>query len=185
MSWGSNTLRYFNGTRIPIRAIQTFDHAMIHLGKGFTHSSLHAGVAATGGTVDHLLRTGNNTVHMRVMHVSATEAPIYTYYYLSPTVTADGTPETIGNNNMNSSIVSGCSLFVNPTTTADGTLIGQDIYPQIGGGGGQAGTVGQLAGGEWVLPANTEFLIRMVNQGNQISSIVLTLFWYEPEAGEN
>lgn len=184
MSWGSDSLRYFNGTQIPIRAVQDFDHAMIHLGKGFTHSSLHASVAASGGTVNHLLRTGNSTVHMRVMQVAATEAPIYTYYYLNPTITVDGTPEVIGNNNMLSSNVSQCSLFRAPTIGADGTLIGQDVYPQIGGGGGNAGIVGQLAGGEWILPKNTEFLIRMVNNGNQIGDLNLTLFWYEPETGE-
>ena len=183
MSWGSQHLRYFNGTKIPIVATQDFDHAMIHLGKGFTHVSRHNALAAAA-SFDHLLVTGPHPVHMRVLHVQSEGAPVSFIYYEDTVVSANGTAAGIGNNNRVSSIVSECSMYHGPTVTDVGNELGQDFYPNIGGGG-NSGTVGTLAGGEWILKPNTNYLIRFTNEDAQPTDFVVQFFWYEPQAGEN
>lgn len=178
MSWNKLYLEGNNGTQLPLQGIMVFDHAMIHMGAGFTHNNRHNNVAAAG-VVDHLLKTGAHPVHMRVLHVESTRAPVSLIYYLSPTVSANGTLETIGNNNLMSSNTSECSIYVGPTVTDVGTQIAENLHPSVGGGG-QSGIVGTLAGGEWILPPNTDFLIRFTNEDSQATDVVLTFFWYEP-----
>lgn len=176
MSWYSQQLTHSNGTTIPIHAVQVFDHAMIHQGLGFTHSAVYTVGAAAN--LDLLLATGEHSIHVRALKVASTGAPLESAYYLSPTTSAAGTPVSVGNNNLTSSKVTECTLTSSPTVTAVGTRLGGDIFPSYGGG--QAGSSGTLAGGEWVLPANTDILIRVTNNDNASIDLSFNFFWYEP-----
>lgn len=178
VSWGRKELISSNGTHIPITATQVFDHAMIHQGLGFTYSENHAGILSAG-TVDLLLVTGDKPVHMRVLKVSSTGSPISALYYEDAVTSAQGTAEAIGNNNRTSTKTSECTLTSTPTVTDVGNLMGADIYPSQGGG--QSGSSGTLAGGEWILKAGTQYLIRFTNDDNSASDIAINMFWYEPD----
>ena len=178
MPWNALELRGSNGTHIPVRAVMDFDHAMIHLGCGFTHSNRHNSIAA-GANFDHYLVVGEHSIHMRILDVACTQAPFSLTYYSEPTVSAVGTVETIVNNSGISSLVTDCALYHSPTVTAVGTQIGTSLAPNIGGGG-NAGVVAQLAGGEWILPPNSTWLIRFTNEDSQPGDIVSTYFYYEP-----
>lgn len=178
MSWSALALKGSNNTQIPIRAVQDFDHAMIHLGVGFTHSSRHNSIAAAA-TYDHYIVVGENSVHMRVLDVSGLGAPFSLTYYHTPTVSDPGTAATITNNNGNSSLVTDLSLYHAPTVTSVGTQVGVSLAPNIGGGG-NSGVVAQLAGGEWIMPAGSTWLVRFTNEDAQAMDIVTTFFYYEP-----
>jgi hypothetical protein len=182
MSWGSQHLRYFNGNKIPIRAIQDFDHAMIHLGKGFTHSSRHNGIAGAA-TLDHYLVCGNAT-HLRNLEIEADGAPVSVVVYENPTVSANGTAEVIQNNNRYrvTENPSGNTLYHSPTVTDVGTELGQVFVPSAGG---NSGGVGLLAGGEFLLKGGSTYLFRFTNEDNNATDMHLLLFWYEPNNGEN
>ena len=177
MSWDSVDLTSSNGTKIPIRAIQVFDHAMIHQGLGFTHNDRHDGIAAAA-TLDHLFVTGDHKIHMRVLEVESTGAPVSLAYYEDTVTSADGTLETSGNNNRTSSKTPETSVYTGPTITNIGNQIGETILPSTGGG--NSGAVGILAGGEWVLKPNSKYLIRFTNEDTQPTDVVFTFFWYEP-----
>lgn len=178
MPWNKLYLKGNNGTQLPAYAVIDWDHAMIHMGAGFTYNERHDGVAASG-VLDHMLRTGPHPVHMRVLHIESDQAPVSVLYYRDPTVSATGAENPIGNNNFLSSNVSECKMFEGPTVTDVGTQVGTNLHPSIGGGG-QSGTVGTLAGGEWVLFPNTDYLIRFTNEDSQPTDVVFTFFWYEP-----
>ncbi|MGD9381096.1 MAG: hypothetical protein PVI03_01490, partial [Candidatus Thorarchaeota archaeon] len=68
-------------------------------------------------------------------------------------------------------------IYEDPTITDDGTKMGSTIIPASSN---QGGGVGILAGGEWVLPANTTNLIKLTNNDAQPVDYTLTLFWTEP-----
>lgn len=178
MSWNSEGLRGSNGAHIPVRAFQDFDHAMIHMGCAFTLSNRHDNISGSG-VFDHLFVVGKHSLHMRELEVIATEAPFSLRYYYAPTVTDNGTLETIFNNNGNSSLVTDAAIYGGPTVTNVGTQVGEDLWPSYGSGG-HGGQVATLAGGEWIMPANSVWLIRFTNEGSKTADISHTYFYYEP-----
>lgn len=154
----------------------SFDHMMIHLGRGFTRSDYHTNLASAG-VANHLISVGANAIHIRQLIVETDGSPVLVEYFENTTTSADGTEETIGNNNRNSSLATTTEYYTGPTITADGDQMGQTLIPSITQ---HSGGVGIMQGGEWILKPNTKYTIRVTNNDSQAIDYGMTLFFYEP-----
>ena len=165
------------GAQIPVVVQIDIDHAMIHEGRAFTHSELHTGVAAAGVS-DHLIVTGANEAHLRQLRFECSGSPVNLEYYENTVTSADGSSDSLGNNNRTSDKVSTILLYSAPTITDVGDQMGATLIPAVTN---QGGGVGILSGGEWVLAANSKYLIRLINNDNSAIDYTVTMFFLEPD----
>ena len=155
-------------------------HQQIHNGKGFTHNDRHLNLA-NAGVSDHLIKVGDNALHVTYFGVVATGSPVVVEYYENTTVSADGTPMALGNNNRTSEKVTTATMFEGPTITGVGDRLGGTEIPDITVGAGQSsGGQAILGGGEWILKPNTNYLYRITNNSGSAINYNITLFYYEP-----
>jgi hypothetical protein len=176
MSWDRTTLISHSGVQIPIYAGLEFDHAQIHLGHGFTHSSLHTSLAAAA-SLDHVLLTGNFAVHLRLASFQASNAPGTVLIYEGPT-TSGGSTGTIMNRNRVSTKTSQCTITEAPTVTDVGTQLDVAYLPAASN---QSGLSDDLGRDEIILKPNTKYLFRYTNGDNNSVDLVARFFWYEPK----
>ena len=162
---------------IPVSASIPYAVMQIHQGNGFSRSDLHEGLAAAGVHY-HMIKTGANDIHIEQLVVETSGAPVRLEYYEDSVVSADGTPEPVGNNNRTSDKVSTTSFYHQPTITDVGNSIGATLIPSVTN---QGGGVGILLGGEWILKPNTNYLIKLTNNDNAAIDYTFTLFFYEPD----
>lgn len=177
MSWPKRELIFDTGAHIPVVANQDFDLSMAMQGRAFVHSNRHTGLASAGN-LDHVLTVGPNPIIMRALHISSTGSPVRTEYYSGPSFSG-GTAQGIGNNNTTSSRVTECTMVSDPTVTAVGSPLAEDIFPDVGGGG-QSGIAGAIENSIWILAPNTSYLIRLINDDSQAVDAVFNFAWYEP-----
>lgn len=176
MPWNRREFISDNGVMIPLMVDMTIDHALIHQGFAFTHSHYHTGIAAAA-TDDHLILTGDHEIHLRSLSFSATGAPIILDYYENTVTSDDGTPLPMGNNNRMSTITPSFTLNSSPTITDVGDQMGSTLIPSTTN---QGGGVAILAGGEWILAANTKYLIRLTNDDNSAIDYTIDMFVLDP-----
>lgn len=176
MAWNRLYVKGENGTQVPIRVALEADIALIHAGIGFTHSDLHTSLAAAA-THTHVIKTNNYPMHLRHLRFEADGGPLLAEYFYNATLSDDGTLKPVGNNYLGHTFTNETEIYEDPTITDDGTQMGSTIIPASSN---QGGGVGILAGGEWVLPANTTNLIKLTNNDAQPVDYTLTLFWTEP-----
>jgi hypothetical protein len=103
-------------------------------------------------------------------------APMDVAVYEGTTTSADGTAVTTKNTNRNSALTPDAVLTHTPTITGDGALMHDRYIPTAGK------DVGQLAGSlfeEWILAADTKYLIRLSNDTGAIADLSYEVLWYE------
>jgi len=159
---------------VATNVIQT-EHARIHAGEGYTVTAKFTGVA-NGASKDILLSNpAANFPHLRIYSVESEKAPANIILYEGATVSADGTALTIFNNNRGSSNTAGMTAFHGPTITD----IGTDIEHSFIAGSKQVGGSFSDFSYEWLLKANTKYIVRYTNNSGQTSEVNFKLFWYE------
>ena len=154
----------------------------VHEGIAFSISE-DGQLAATGGADTHyfLGRTGSKEMHFAGFHMNASNGNFTVHLYEAPTLSADGTPVTPINRNRASATVSTVSAFFNPTVTSTGTFLEHDHTYDTGGvGSNLASGAGELTI-DWVLAANTDYLIEIVNLNATTLDYTIKFQWAERE----
>ena len=149
-----------------------------HLHEGETHQYTYPPTAiAQNGILNFRLVVGNldsltNRTPNFTLEIDTTGAAWMTLYE-TPTTSANGTLATAYNKNRNfTATVPNMAVYTAPTVTAVGTLLSAWMI----GSGQKAGGVGRESL-EWVLAANTIYLVRVVAQDAQ--NVCLRMIWYE------
>jgi hypothetical protein len=179
---GANTnalgLRVYNSATDPISDISVgidIAHHQIH--EGETHQYTYSPTAlANGDSLDHRLVVGDLAPTTRTPHfvaeVDAT-AETWVYLYETPTTSGNGTQQTVRNRNRNSSTTPNMTVWLAPTVSNAGTLLGAWI---IGAGNKTGG--GSRESLEWDLKANTVYLVRVTAKATG-NTVCQRYMWYE------
>jgi hypothetical protein len=109
-----------------------------------------------------------------VFHIEG--APMDVEVFEGTTTSADGTAVTTKNTNRNSALTPDAVLTHTPTVTGDGESMHDRYIPTAGK------DTGQIAGSlyeEWILAADTKYLIRLTNNSGAIADLSYEVMWYE------
>lgn len=149
-------------------------HHKTHLGKSFRVGSVAN--LANNATIDIVLATGDTTTHLEYYANVGGNSTID--FYEAPTVTGGtGTAMTIFNKRRDSATASVNAARLNQTVTGTGTALQSLFVP--GGTGGIANGGSGSERKEWVLTANTTYLLRLTNIAGTTQYNNLALEWYE------
>jgi len=154
-------------------------HQRVHQGLYFTADRTVLGTLGNNATIEILLQVGALEIHLREFANASADATLEIFE--GPTFSAAGTALPIINKNRRSSIVSTCTATHTPTTSDDGTEL--DTLYMPGGSGGNASGASASFEVEWLLAANTNYLIRLTNVDGANQSGHLHLEWYEELTG--
>jgi hypothetical protein len=149
-------------------------HEVIHRGVAFTFSEIRA--VNNGASNNTLILTGANNPHFRY-YIGSDRGPINIFLFEGTVVNNNGTALTIFNAARNANILPTASLFNNPTIANDGTQIDVGIIP--GTVSNRTGAPRDLPFFEWILRANTRYMLRTTNGSGAQADINLNFFWYE------
>lgn len=156
--WGSRGAHLDVLGHLPVIDV---DHHRIHEGHRFTTVDIDdVGVGAAAPKY-WLFRAPNLPLIHFIYSVHATYSGTVELFR-GPTVTDDGTPLLVDNNNQNNSRMATMLAFSNPTVTDDGTLIGGMV---IGSDGAATNNKGAIGGerdrkNERILKKNTDYVIK-------------------------
>lgn len=152
----------------PAYTVIDVQHRMTHEGAMFDVSGYVQNIAATGGTLDLMIRRPAGVIgHFITIEFAIDDGPALIQFYENPTVSADGTAKSVINHNR----VYGLdpptsSFFEQPTVTDVGDLLHTRYIPA---GGNKQGQLVEGEGTEWVigdLDVQTQYLWRLTNNGN-------------------
>ncbi len=149
-------------------------HDMIHNGLIFitsTEFTVDAGLSAL-----LLIKTGDVGIHLLPGAKGSLQAKVY--FYEGPTVSAEGTPVSSHNRDFTSGKVTGTSFFHTPTVSDKGTVKDKDRFGSGNKSGGES-----LATNEFVLAANTYYLLEVVSESNG-NEVVIKTDHYDPSLVE-
>jgi hypothetical protein len=148
---------------------------MIHEGKGYTCDDYATGLGAGASKYWHFKAPNTATrIHINAM-VFASDAGV-SYFYETPTTTADGTALTPRNNDRNNVTASTLSVWKDPTVTADGTQLG---VAALGTNNPKTRFGGEAKQNfEWILKQNTAYLFKFT-AANAGTAVNLGLEYYE------
>lgn len=148
-----------------------------HEGTAFSVSQ--DGTIAIGASAVMLGRTTDKEVHFHGFDIFASDGNFTVHLYEAPTTTADGTPVSAVNRRRNSPKVSTMSVFGAPTVTDNGLTL---EHAHVFGTGSQGSHISGGIGGitaDWVLKANTDYLIGIENLSGAILSYTANFIWAE------
>lgn len=154
-------------------------HSKIHDGKFFT-SSVLADDVADGSSLD-LVLTANASynVHARITYTA--EKKSHFRLYEAPT-TSGGSAVSIFDKNRDSANSSNATLVSGPTVSNVGNLRFTHLVP-AGTGRHSSGGAGTSGYEEWVLKANTKYLMRLTHDsGSGTSDLNFIFEFYETPA---
>ena len=122
-------------------------------------------IANAGGTGQWLMRTGSKIMTLEERRITTNGDEMTYEAFGLPTVTSDGTALSVGARNAIIPADSTVKFFRSPTVSADGTPAAPVYMPGASGQGNS--TLGQFDhdGLVRILPANTDFLLRITNDG--------------------
>ena len=125
--------------------------------------------------------------HVQVMLLTFGKGDIDFEAYEGPTITDNGTALPARNVNRNSTNTPDLALYATPTTTDDGILEFQLWVPPTSTGTGQSanGISGVGQGSEWILKAETPWLIRLTNNSGSTIDWSYEFSWYEVTYEDN
>jgi len=156
-------------------ALVTADHRdFLFTGYQFTYSEVtDLGSAAVR---DVLFVTPNTLLWAYLSVTVQTEAEADYKLYEGPTTTGDGTACTEHNKNRGSAITATSVVTHTPTIAggSEGTLLATKHW---GAGKGSGG--GSVPAEEWLLKANTKYLIRVTNATTSANQVNIILDWAE------
>ena len=156
-------------------------HRMVHDGMFFQASGKQTGWL-DGTEKKFLIVTGDgNYPHIQNMLLNFGAGGVDFVAYEDATTSSDGSAMTVQNVNRASSNTPACTLFAEPTVTDDGDLIFTLWAPPTATGQGKTanGVEGIGQGSEWVLNANSKYLIVMTNNSGGTISWSYEFSWYE------
>ena len=152
------------------------DHTKVHQGKYFSTGYYQELIA--GGELTVLFKVDGNLCHTRFKVICGGEGEFS--FFTSPTISANGTPLQIVNNNLASSNTTTVQAYHTPTVTSTGTQKWFEYYPA--GKSNSPGTVGEAGGAEAILAKDTDYLIKIRNSGQQTHRYQLILAFYETKS---
>jgi len=152
-----------------------WEHVKIHQGKMFYASYLGTALA-DGGTAQVWFAVGSQTAHVLIEGKAGGKA--WGYLIEGGTVSG-GTAITAYNQNRESAAVPESALKHTPTVGGGGVTLLSEYIP-----GGGATPVSASAGqartnSEWLLAANTDYVVRIINASGGAQPVQISLQWYE------
>lgn len=125
------------------------------------------------------LRSGTDRlIHLLNYEVVPTDAPYNLYFYEAPTVYSAGTTEmSIVSENRNLSKLQTMEVYYDATYTSGGTQIAQAFIPS--GQASPQNVFDTLEEIEWILKADTTYILDIHNNSNTSNTIQFSLTWYE------
>lgn len=158
-----------------IRAISEFQNA-VHEGMAFSytnHGSLNA-----GASMSFLGMTGALQVHFDGLEIAISQGAVLLEFYEAPTITNNGTAQTMRRRNRANPNRPTITVYANPTVSNNGLLLEDELFPQIGQGVNVlSGKVGLDEG--WILSANTAYMIKLTNQAASATTFNVKFAWHE------
>jgi hypothetical protein len=151
------------------------DHFFTHAGATFTCSDTIT--IAQSSTKYFHLKVANNPIHLIHYEFVSTQADLDILLFENPTTSADGDACTVYNRNRGSSNVAEIEVYEDPTVGADGTQLEHD---QVTGGKQAGGGTFDEGGQEWILKANEQYLIKIINSSNQDDEVSYKISVLEP-----
>lgn len=149
-------------------------HARIHAGMLFAADLVDVALAGAA-SLEMLVRTAvGMPVHMRISTNAGGDARIRLFE--APTTTADGTPLALKDRNRITNNTATALVFSAPTVTVDGTSLLDAVQPASKGASFEAF-------GEFVLAANTDYLVRVTNLAGGAQAVSLQADMYESGGG--
>ena len=151
---------YMHLDRLKHIPIIDVDHHRIHEGHRFTVVDFDSSVAVETPKYWHIKAPNLPLIHFIYSVYSARSGTVQ--IFRNPTLSNDGTPLNIDNNNQNNLRTSTLLAFKDPTVTDDGTLIGGQI---IGSDGDAPNNKGADGGdkervNERILKRNSSYIIK-------------------------
>lgn len=126
----------------------------------------------------NIVNSGSRTMYIAKLLLGATSTGsnwIDYIIYNNPTVTANGTLQTVAKLNPSSSLTSAISLYTSPTVTANGTR----IYYYTGGvGNSQAQPIFTSSNPYIMIPPSNSLLINGIAKANNTVAI-MNIIWFE------
>ncbi len=153
----------------------TVPHNRIHVGDMYSASHLFTSIGAAADA-EVLIKVGSNK-YLHFMFSISAGAESYVYIFEGPTITTNGTEVQIRNMNRFSSNTSDANVYYTPTIGVDGTQICVGLLPGAIKKNDMGGNIRPDT--EWILNKNTDYLIRVTNNGTGAEPVAIQLEWYE------
>ena len=155
----------------------TIKHALVHQGTIY-YFTLNDLSLAAGGVLELLIRVGAER-HMSLVGDFSGTLTFRGQLFEEPTINVLGTEVfPVNRNRSHKNLPMGSTFFDGTTTyTADGTEI--DNLLAIGGKGSVGAATVDL---DWELEPSTDYLLRVTNEGNQVSPVQVTLVMHDERA---
>lgn len=140
-----------------------YEHARIHEGYGF---DIDVEFTLIGTTPKYYhIKTGIDEIHLKDIVITTNKPDIKLYLFKNPTVSLNATPiqENIFNSDDDSTNVSSMKIYNNSTVSNDGTI--RKVYYLSGSSGvghSSAGEASAYGVWEYILSANTSYLIKII-----------------------
>lgn len=151
-------------------------HYRIHKQQAFTVNELSLSLANDADITLALLTANKQPCHMFPTAIAGGDAEFRLTE--APTLSNNGTAQTVFNRFRSSSRTAHTQVFLAPTITDEGTILDAHLIPG-GSGGAASGGHGNLEQ-EWVLKTNTLYLIRLFNRAGTAQPGHVQLDFYEP-----
>ena len=149
-------------------------HAKGHEGKAFLIQHLFSAIA-DDASADLALTTGSGPEQTHVLISAVMEGKSEVFFYEAPTFTV-GTGVTAFNRERASATVSGVVAVHTPTVTDVGTELSHGFIPA---GGKHDPGAGAQGFSEWILKADTKYLLRVTNRSGAAIDVLSALHFYE------
>ena len=144
----------------------------VHDGVAFNFSF----VGSISATTYLLGRTNGKTVHLLGYHLVAASNAVLVEFFEAPTVTADGTAQTVVARNRIDPSSPNLQVFSGSTVTADGVLLNASKIFASGSGANRVGGDTTIPI-EWLLKPNTDYVFKLTPAGTTEVSADFT--WVE------
>lgn len=148
----------------------------IYNGIGFDVSG--TGTIASGASASFMAIVGDTSLHFHGFEIKSSAGLVTVELFEAPTTSANGTAKTPLNKNRNSTTVSKTLVYMNPTITANGTLLATRQILQVGGGAHIEGGEASISS-EWILKPNTKYIIKITNSSGGSINFSSSFYYYE------
>lgn len=160
---------------------QTYTELNIKRGNQFYINEKIIGIPASGGIKEYHFIIGPNPVILknRIIKTDATDMDYEVRVAGDLVFTSDGTPLTSHNANGTSLKTPQSQAFEDPTYTGTGILNELDWIPGTEGVGNRSAGSFSTLGFEKIIPANSQVLVRFINNGTTVADVFYFLTFYE------
>lgn len=151
-----------------------FEHGQVHRGRMW-HLSYRIESLANNASLDIVLSVGAQRAHTVIQAHGGADA--WSILYEGPTLSAAGTALTIHNMKRGTAGIPALAATHTPTVTTTGIELDAVLLPGGSGSGSQGAGVRREV--EWVLAANTVYLLRHTNIGGNSQPASVAVEFYE------